>query len=162
MPAFPYLGSDRNQGMVRLRLRLSSAKAWAAYDYVYRWEPAAAVAGGASGPGSPRTGLLGGAETPCRAREASGKEWPCSVRITAVRADGGVAGEMTWTSLGSVHRPKGTLRGSTLTFTETEAIRPGNATLGTTDTVTLSGAGGSGTYSDPVAQQSGTIEIGRP
>mgnify|MGYP001393592557 CR=1 FL=1 len=85
-----------------------------------------------------------------------------SVRITAVRADGGVAGEMTCTSLGSVHRPKGTLRGSTLTFTETEAIRPGNATLGTTYTVTLSGAGGSGTYSDPVAQQSGTIEIGRP
>jgi hypothetical protein len=91
---------------------------------------------------------------------ANGRNWPFKIRITNhTPANGAIVGEITWTSLSSVHRIRGKLSGNTLTFEETEAIRAGGAHLHCTYSMTLSSTGAKGTWIDPADNSRGTIVI---
>ncbi len=89
-----------------------------------------------------------------------GRSWPFKIRITSHNpASGAIAGEITWTSLNSIHQIHGTLSGKSLEFTETAAIRRGSAHLHVTYKLTVSASGASGTYHDPSDNGSGTTVI---
>ena len=91
---------------------------------------------------------------------ANGRVWPLTIRITShTPANGAIVGEITWTSLGSVHRIRGKLSGATLTFEETEAIRAGGAHLRCTYSMTMSSTGAKGTWIDPSDKSRGTIVV---
>ncbi len=78
-----------------------------------------------------------------------GGRWNFQLKITSYNpSTGAIVGEITWPSLSSVHRIRGTLAGSRLTFTETEAIRPGGAHLNVAYTFTLGSASATGTWLD--------------
>jgi len=108
--------------------------------------------------------LTSGRTFSCEARSGS-SVWPCTLRITAYTgSSGAIAGEMTWTTLSSVHRISGKLEGTTLTFTETEAIRSGRAHLNVAYTAAISDGAATGTWVDPADGSRGslTILVGAP
>ena len=91
---------------------------------------------------------------------ANGRVGPFKIRITNhTPANGAIIGEITWSSLSSVHRIRGKLSGATLTFEETEAIRAGGAHLHCTYSMTVSATGAKGTWIDPADNSRGTIVI---
>lgn len=108
--------------------------------------------------------LLSGEELPCEARDGkSGQRWPCVIRITSHdSATGAIAGEVTWSTLGAVHRIEGRSAGQSLTFRETGAIRAGSAHLNVEYTMTVSGAAVAGTYVDHTDGGKGTATITLP
>jgi hypothetical protein len=57
----------------------------------------------------------------------SGKTWSASITFSSVK--GSVAGQIEWTSLGSIHGFTGNFDGDTLSFEETRAVRSGKAKL---------------------------------
>lgn len=104
--------------------------------------------GSAIGGGNVIARLTSGKALGCEAR-AGGKVYPCSVRVTSHdKSTGGIVGELTWTSLASVHRIRGKLSGNQLSFTETEAIRKGGAHLNVEYTLTISGGTAKGSWVD--------------
>jgi hypothetical protein len=93
------------------------------------------------------------------ARQGS-KMWPFKIQITDHDASsGGISGELTWSTLGSVHRIRGTLSGSRLEFTEVEAIQKGSAHLNVSYAMTLSGDGAKGTWVDHGNKSTGAAKI---
>ncbi len=104
--------------------------------------------GGGSGSTAVSARLVGGQLLDCSAR-AGEKTWPCKVRITSFdRSSGAIVGELTWSTLSSVHRIRGKLAGNSLSFTETEAIRAGGAHLNVEYTLTIAGGAVSGSWVD--------------
>ena len=86
--------------------------------------------------------------------------WPFKVRVTSYSAGSGdLVGELTWTSLSSTHRVRGKLVGSSLTFTEVEAIRAGSAHLNVAFTFTISGSGAKGSWVDHADRSTGEAVI---
>lgn len=112
-----------------------------------------------AGPGGPA--LTSGAAHACQAKNASGsRTWPCTIRVTSLDpSSGALMGEVTWTSLNSVHRIRGTLAGDRLAFTEAEAIHPGGAHLQVAYSLTVSERSASGTWVDPADQSRGSMSI---
>lgn len=101
-----------------------------------------------TGSGNAVSRLTSGQAIDCEAR-AGGKSYPCKVRVTSYnKLTGAITGELTWTTLSSVHRIRGKLSGDNLSFTETEAIRAGGAHLNVEYTLTISGRSASGTWID--------------
>jgi hypothetical protein len=102
--------------------------------------------------------LLSGETFRCRAQDGrSGKVWPCTIHLAGTAEH--VKGELTWSSLDSIHRVAGTLSGNTLKFTEVSAVHPGGAHLRCSYTLKLSGDRLLGTYQDPVDGSSGSAAI---
>lgn len=115
---------------------------------VLRVEYVTPKAGAGSGPAAVSARLTSGQVMNCSA-QAGGKNYPCTVRITSFnRSSGAIVGELTWTTLSSVHRIRGKLAGNSLSFTETEAIRAGGAHLNVDYTLTISGNAVSGSWVD--------------
>jgi len=93
--------------------------------------------------------LVNGGERTGEAWGDSGGRWKFTLKITSYdRATGALVGQITWPSLSSVHRVRGTLTGNKLTFTEVEAIRPGGAHLNVAYTFTLGKNSATGTWVD--------------
>jgi len=93
----------------------------------------------------------------------AGRTWQFLLKITSYDpATGAIVGELTWPSLSSVHRIRGRLAGTSLTFTEAEAIRPGGAHLNVAYTFTLAQSSATGTYTDHTDNSSGTAKINAP
>lgn len=108
--------------------------------------------------------LISGESLSCEAQETQGprgaKIWPCTIEITSYDpASGTIMGAITWSTLGSINRIRGSLSGEVLEFMETEAIRAGGAHLNVSYTVSLSTEGASGTYFDNGEKSSGTFRI---
>ncbi len=79
----------------------------------------------------------------------AGGRWIFELKITSYNpSTGAIVGEITWPSLSSVHRIRGSLAGTSLTFTETEAIRAGGAHLNCAYTFTLGSTSATGTWVD--------------
>lgn len=90
MPEAPWLGSDRHQGQVRLRLYTGHGSGvWASVDYVYRWD-----AGAPPTPGSPATPTPGPGP-------ATGTSAGASLGLVWSESENGWAG--TWTRRGNSH-----------------------------------------------------------
>ena len=103
--------------------------------------------------------FTGGKVLSGEARQGS-KAWPCRIRMTNhSKSTGAFTGEVTWTSLNSIHRIQGKLSGSALSFTETEAIRAGGAHLHVSYTLTISTSGARGKWTDPSDHTSGDMAI---
>jgi len=93
----------------------------------------------------------------------AGGNWKFQLKITSYDpSTGAIVGEITWPSLSSVHRIRGRLAGTSLTFTEAEAIRPGGAHLNVAYTFTLAQGSATGTYTDHTDNSSGTAKINAP
>lgn len=106
--------------------------------------------------------LQGGKVLPFEARQG-GKVWPGRIRITQYnRTTGDLVGEVTWTSLNSVHRIQGKLSGNSLTFTEVQAIRAGSAHLNVSYALVVSSSGAKGTWTDPGDRSTGSATISLP
>ncbi|MBK6744281.1 MAG: tetratricopeptide repeat protein [Hydrogenophilales bacterium] len=102
--------------------------------------------------------LLTGKTFNCVAVDASSaKRWPCTIKFGGT--PGNVTGELSWTSLGSVHRIAGSLTGESLRFTETAAIKTGGAHLNVNYTLTRSGNRLTGNYQDPADRSTGSFNI---
>jgi hypothetical protein len=119
--------------------------------------PKAAPAGG----GLSR--LTSGQALDCNANDR-GKLYPCKIRITSYNsASGAIVGELTWTTLSSVHRIRGKFAGNKLSFTEAEAIRAGAAHLNVEYSLAVSAGSASGTWIDHSDNNSrGTFTIKIP
>jgi hypothetical protein len=90
----------------------------------------------------------------------TGGRWEFRLKITSYdEFTGAIVGEITWPSLSSVHRVRGKLAGSSLTFTEVEAIRPGGAHLNVAYTFTLSQSSATGTWVDHGDKSHGGAKI---
>lgn len=88
------------------------------------------------------------------------KRWPFELRITNYDSStGGIVGNLTWQTLNSVHRIRGTLAGKRLEFTEVEAIRRGAAHLNVYYEITLSGYSGQGTWVDLGDKSWGAVSL---
>jgi len=93
----------------------------------------------------------------------AGRTWQFLLKITSYNpATGAIVGELTWPSLSSVHRIRGTLAGSSLTFTEAEAIQAGGAHLNVSYALTLSQGSATGTYTDHTDNSSGRAKLNAP
>ena len=88
------------------------------------------------------------------------REWPFKIQITSLERDGSLTGELTWLTLSSVHRIRGTLIGGALEFVEVEAIRRGGAHLNVAYTLTVTQAGATGSWVDRGDGSKGTVRIG--
>jgi hypothetical protein len=85
------------------------------------------------------------------------------LRITSYDpGTGAIVGELTWTTLSSVNRIRGTLAGTNLTFTETEAIHPGAAHLNVEYNLTVSQSSTDGTYTDHTDNTRGGTRLTAP
>jgi hypothetical protein len=114
----------------------------------------------AAPPQQPVTALAGGRTLPCETK-ANGQTWPCQVRFTSYNpASGRIEGELTWTTLNSIHAVEGTLVQGRLVFQETRAIRAGSAYLNGRYDLAVSGESASGSYLDPSSGLRGTMTIG--
>jgi len=88
------------------------------------------------------------------------RTWPLTIRITKYDAPtGAIEGELAWSTLQSVNRIRGSLSGRTLEFTETEAIKAGNAHLNVSYKLTFSDDGASGAYTDQGDNSQGSIKL---
>ena len=88
------------------------------------------------------------------------KSWPFKIRITNFnKTTGAFVGELTWTSLGSIHLINGTLNGGKLAFKEVKAIKAGGAHLNVVYTMTTSSNNATGTWVDLGDKSKGTIAI---
>ncbi len=65
------------------------------------------------------------------------KEWPFVLSMNKHEEDGKWSGKITWKTLEAVHKVEGRISRSTLSFTETEHIKRGNATLNNTYQINL-------------------------
>ena len=93
----------------------------------------------------------------------AGGNWKFQLKITSYDPSTGVVvGEITWPSLSSVHRIRGRLAGTSLTFTEIEAIRPGGAHLNVAYTFTLSQSSATGTWIDNGDKSHGGAKFSAP
>jgi hypothetical protein len=93
----------------------------------------------------------------------AGRKWPFQFKITSYDpATDAIEGELNWVSIGSINRIRGKLAGTTLTFTEVEAIRPGAAHLNVSYTLTVSQGSAAGTYLDHSDNSSGEARISAP
>ena len=93
----------------------------------------------------------------------AGGNWKFELKITSYNPSTGVVvGEITWPSLASVHRIRGKLVGTSLTFTETEAIRPGGAHLNVAYTFTLAQSSATGTWIDNGDKSRGGARFSAP
>jgi hypothetical protein len=93
----------------------------------------------------------------------AGGNWKFQLKITSYNpSTGGIVGEITWPSLSSVHRIRGKLVGTSLTFTETEAIRAGGAHLNVAYTFTLSQSSATGTWIDNGDKSHGGAKFSAP
>jgi hypothetical protein len=114
---------------------------------------------GSPGASARGAGLLGGGVLACAARDG-GSSWPCTLRITRHdKATGAIEGRIEWTTLGSVHRIRGTLSGNQLVFTEVEALKAGRAHLNVDYTLTLTASAAEGRYVDRGDGSSGQMRI---
>ena len=103
--------------------------------------------------------FTGGKVLTGEARQGS-KVWPCRIKVSNYsKSTGAFTGEVTWTSLNSVHRIQGRLAGSTLTFTEVEAIRAGSAHLRVSYTLSVGTSGAKGSWIDPADRATGDMAI---
>jgi hypothetical protein len=92
-----------------------------------------------------------------------GGNWKFELKITSYDpSTGAIVGEITWPSLSSVHRIRGKLVGTSLTFTETEAIRAGGAHLNVAYTFTLSQSSATGTWLDNGDKSHGGAKFSAP
>jgi hypothetical protein len=92
-----------------------------------------------------------------------GRRWPFQVKVTSYDpGTGAIVGELTWPTLSSVHRIRGLLAGTTLTFTETEAIQPGSAHLNVSYDLTVGQSSADGTYNDHTDNTSGGAKLTAP
>lgn len=110
------------------------------------------------------TKLIQGEPMSGEARETQGprgnRTWPFTLRITSYDpATGTVIGEITWPSLQSVNRVRGSFSGNTLVLTEAEAIRAGSAHLNVDYTIVISENGANGKYSDHADNTEGTVRM---
>ncbi len=104
--------------------------------------------------------LTSGRTLPCEASADDGTVWPCTFRVTSYNAaTGAIAGRIEWTNLASLHVFEGTLRAGSLKFTETRAIRAGEADLHDRYDMRLDATGASGTWFDPVNGETGPMRI---
>ena len=88
------------------------------------------------------------------------KAWPFTIRIKNYNnTTGSLVGELTWTTLNSIHLIRGTLNGSTLTFKEEEAIKRGGAHLNVVYTMRISDNNAKGTWVDQGDKSSGDVLI---
>ena len=93
----------------------------------------------------------------------TGGNWKFQLKITSYDpSTGAIVGEISWPSLSSVHRIRGRLAGTSLTFTETEAIRPGAAHLNVAYTFTLAAASATGTWMDNGDKSRGGAKFSTP
>ena len=93
----------------------------------------------------------------------AGGNWKFQLKITSYDpSTGAIVGEITWPSLASVHRIRGKLAGTSLTFTETEALRPGGAHLNVAYTFTLSQSSATGTWIDNGDKSHGGAKFSAP
>lgn len=113
--------------------------------------------------GSVFQSLANGKTVSGEARGDKGGYWPFQLKITSYDpSTGAIVGQITWSSLSSVHRVKGTLAGTKLSFTETEAIRAGSAHLNVAYTFTLATATASGSWVDNGDKSHGSAKILAP
>lgn len=113
--------------------------------------------------GSVFQSLASGKTVSGEARGDKGGYWPFQLKITSYDpSTGAIVGQITWTSLASVHRVKGSLTGMRLGFTETEAIRAGSAHLNVAYTFTLAAATASGSWVDNGDKSHGSAKILAP
>ncbi|MCX6564842.1 MAG: hypothetical protein NTW38_00190 [Candidatus Aminicenantes bacterium] len=93
----------------------------------------------------------------------AGGDWKFEMKITSYNpSTGAIVGEITWPSLSSVHRIRGSLAGTSLTFTETEAIRAGGAHLNVAYTFTLGSTSATGTWIDNGDKSHGGAKFSAP
>jgi hypothetical protein len=107
--------------------------------------------------------LTSGQVLDCSAKDGA-KLYPCKVRISSYNsASGAIVGELTWTTLSSVHRIRGKLAANQLTFTEVEAIRAGAAHLNVEYSLAIRAGAASGSWIDHSDNNSrGTFTIQIP
>ena len=92
-----------------------------------------------------------------------GGNWKFELKITSYNpSTGAIVGEITWPSLASVHRIRGRLAGTSLTFTETEALRAGGAHLNVAYTFTLGSTSATGTWVDNGDKSHGGAKFSAP
>ena len=104
-------------------------------------------------------GFIGGKVHKGKAVQGS-KTWPFTIRITEYNeTTGSLVGELAWTTLNSIHLIRGTLNGSTLTFKEEEAIKPGGAHLNVVYTMRISSNNATGTWVDQGDKSIGDVLI---
>ncbi len=104
--------------------------------------------------------LLSARAFPCVAVDAQGsRNWPGTIKFSGTPE--AVTGEVTWTTLNSVHRIAGRLSGTTLRFTEVSAIKAGSAHLNTSYTLTFAHGGLSGKYVDGADVGRFSIDLSR-
>jgi len=107
--------------------------------------------------------LTSGKTLPGEAWGDAGGNWKFELKITSYNpSTGAIVGEITWPSLSSVHRIRGRLAGNSLTFTETEAIRPGGAHLNVAYTFTLAQSSATGTWIDNGDKSHGGAKFSAP
>jgi hypothetical protein len=76
------------------------------------------------------TALKSGTVLQGEATDKKGSKFPSTIRLTGVsEPTGDFVGEITWPSLSSVHKIEGRIKGSTVVFKETAAIKAGQAHL---------------------------------
>ena len=93
----------------------------------------------------------------------AGGNWKFELKITSYNpSTGAIVGEITWPSLASLHRIRGRLAGTTLTFTETEAIRPGGAHLNVAYTFMLAQSSATGSWIDNGDKSHGGAKFSAP
>ena len=102
--------------------------------------------------------MLPGQSYSCLAKESgSTKSWACTIKFSAT--SGNVTGELSWPTLGSVHRISGAWTSDTLNFKEVSAIQAGRAHLNVSYTLTRTGNKLTGQYSDPADRSTGTFTV---
>jgi len=100
-----------------------------------------------------------GREFSGEARQGS-KTWPFKIKVVNYNnSTGAFNGEISWSSLSSIHRIRGVIKGKTLTFTEVEALRRGSAHLNVSYSLTASAQDAQGTWLDQGDRSTGTIVI---
>ncbi|MGD1101511.1 MAG: hypothetical protein ABSA59_05535 [Terriglobia bacterium] len=126
------------------------------------------VSGQVSQPNTPSEGALwetlsSGQTLSGEAWSSGGGNWKFQLRITSYHpSTGAIVGEITWPSLNSINRIRGNLAGSSLTFTETEAIQPGGAHLNVSYTFNLSQNSATGTWVEQGNRDHGGAKFAAP
>jgi len=105
--------------------------------------------------------LTSGKTLPCVARSLDGRtSWPCRIRFSRFDGHSGkISGEVTWTTLRSIHVVEGELHGGRLKFTETRAIRRGDAELNVSYDLQLGARSAVGGWTDRRGRSRGPMSI---
>ena len=84
--------------------------------------------------------------------------FPMEVKIVSIDKTGNFKGEVTWSSLESVHKLEGKLSGNTITFKEVSAIKKGSAHLNCEYALVIDGDSLDGRWVEP-GFDSGVIKL---